>query len=306
MNAKFTYATPILLINIVLLMFFNGNLHRFESTSSSSVCCCVSSSSSSESSVTSSSSISSSSSVQPNDEQFRQNHNNILTKDLDDVTLDDEEDILDALEDYDQLDQADKDKLADEKEHLDALLDKITRLKSQDKINQKKTTILDAEGNGHFHNIPVCENDFIPELTLRIEDLLNDDTVTVNVSLINDPKYEVEIIDDETLEAIAFELTATFTPCPGFQDRRDAQNTKAEIEQLLAEGYFLNLIVPNLNTTNMKAAVLARVADLALEYGTTITIINDTRSGSTYTFTFVIAKGDYEVSFNATATFTVG
>lgn len=320
MNIKITTATPILILNIILLLLINWRIPDIVNSqrATTSICTCVTSSSSIVSSMTSSSTTSqtqsseNSSIANPSssqlglDEKFRQDHNNILDKDLLDLTIDDEDDILDAIDEYERLDQDTKDKLIDEKNHLDNLLNELNRLKSRDKINNKKTTVLDAETNGHFQNIPVCENDYIPELTSKIQTLLNDETISVNVALINDPKYEVEIIDDETLEAIAFEITATFTPCPGFQDRRDAQNTKAEIEQLLADGYFLNLIVPNLNTTNMKAAVLARVADLAAEYGTTITIINDTRSGSTYNFTFVIAKGDYEVSFNATATFTVG
>ena len=317
MQLKLTSATPMLVLNIILLLFIQPTRTVIISSSSPNNCTCVSTSTASSqvetSSITSSSVLSSSatsssapSSVETPEELFRRNHGNILIKTVDNVTKDDRQAIEDALNDYDQLDPTQKANLINEKNLLDALLNKVTQLEAQDKINQKKTTIQDAEANDQFKNIPVCENNYDVELKAKITDLLNDATVTINVQLVNEPKYEIEIIDIESEETLAFEIEATFTPCPNFLDIRAAKSTKEEIDLRIEDGLFLNLIVPNLNTTNMKAAVLARVEDLAIEFGTTITIINDSRSGSTYSFTFVIEKGEYSLSFDATATFTVG
>lgn len=319
MQNKVTPATPILVVIIILLMAFlfppcsintsstmssssSSNTSSIEvSTSSSS----ASTSTSASSSTAASSSAASSSTLAP-DEIYRNKHQNTIDLGVDEVTIDDKSAIEEALNDYDALDQDSKDKLTDEKAKLDALYSKILQLESFEKLNGKKTIVQDFENGGGLSNIPVCAATYEEELTTTISNALNDATITISVVFVMNSKYEVEIVDVETGESIAFEVTATFTPCPGYQDKQDIRRTKEAIDERIASGYFLNLPVANLNLSSMEAAVLDRVADLATEYGTTITIIDGSRNGSTFNFTFVVSKGLDSETFSATATFVVG
>lgn len=319
MQNKVTPATPILVIIILLLMAFlfppcsiqnssNSSSVTTSLTSSSSEVSSVASSSISSSSSTASTSTTSalaSSALAP-EEEYRNKHRNTIDLVVDDVTLDDKDAIEDALNDYDALDQDTKDKLTEEKAKLDSLYNKIRQLESFEKLNGKKTVVQDFETGGGLSNIPVCAATYEEELTVVISNAINDATISISVLLVENSKYEVEIIDVETGESIAFEVTATFTPCPGYQDKQDIRRTKEAIDERIATGYFDDLPVANLNLSSMEAAVLARVSDLATEYGTTITIVDGSRNGSTFNFTFVITKGLDSESFSATATFVVG
>ena len=62
-----------------------------------------------------------------------------------------------------------------------------------------------------------------------------------------------------------------------------------EIQTLIDNGMYQNINIPNKNTISMEAGILQVTADLQAMYPTAvITLINGTRSGSTYTFTFQI------------------
>ena len=67
---------------------------------------------------------------------------------------------------------------------------------------------------------------------------------------------------------------------------------------------FQNLPVSNLSSPEMIAAIDARVLFLETKYGVNISIINGTRSGSTYTFTFQVTKSTVTSTLqNVVATF---
>ncbi|XMB73102.1 InlB B-repeat-containing protein [Mycoplasmatota bacterium WC30] len=68
-----------------------------------------------------------------------------------------------------------------------------------------------------------------------------------------------------------------------------AQFVADEIQTQIDNGLYQNIDVANKSTTTMEAGILAVTADLQATYPTAIiTLINGTRSGSTYTFTFQI------------------
>ena len=78
-----------------------------------------------------------------------------------------------------------------------------------------------------------------------------------------------------------------------------------EIEQRIVSGYFQNLDVANKRTSSMEAAINAAVNDLLIMYpNADIQLINGTRSGSTYVFTFVVTVDSAtQTIVDVTATF---
>ncbi len=87
-------------------------------------------------------------------------------------------------------------------------------------------------------------------------------------------------------------------------DQEAVQQTINEILLGIQNGYFQNLPVSNLSSPEMIAAIDARVLFLETKYGVNISIINGTRSGSTYTFTFQVTKSTVTSTLqNVVATF---
>ena len=87
----------------------------------------------------------------------------------------------------------------------------------------------------------------------------------------------------------------------------DQDVTQVVIDQIntdVTSGAFLNLTVPNLNTTSMETAIKNKVTYLENLYGVVINITSGSRSGSTYNFTMVVTKNNVVQSIeNITATF---